>query len=109
MSLCNGKMEFNGEAGYFCGVEFHQFLIKEKDSNEIYKASKRRCKTMERRYCKPISSTPQAGGFDLIQPHALPSVLSARKPEERKEWQYEGSWGSCYQNFVNSTLSEIMS
>jgi hypothetical protein len=35
-----GKMQSNCDEGYFAGLENHLFLIKLKDSNEVYKVSR---------------------------------------------------------------------
>jgi uncharacterized membrane protein len=81
-------MQSNCDEGFFAGLENHLFLIKEKDQNEVYKVSKRRVRTMERNFCKSLGPTLKAAflGLDTVEPHALPSVLSAREKEERDEW-----------------------
>jgi hypothetical protein len=58
---------------FFAGLEGHLFLIKEKDSNEICKVSKRRVKTMEREFCRSRGSAAKA---NLCSSTHLNHVLS---------------------------------
>ena len=108
-----GKMQSNCEEGYFAGLENFLFLIKVKDSNEIYKVSKRRVKTMEREFCGSLGPAQKAITLDLdtVEPHALPSVLSAREKEERNQWfaapnemLETRNWRDCYMDFVNKNF-----
>ena len=41
-----------GEA-YFCGIENYQYLLKHKDTNEVFKISRRKVRPMEMQYTKP--------------------------------------------------------
>jgi hypothetical protein len=44
-------------------------------------------------------------GLDTVEPHALPSVFSAREKEEREEWIADSrDWRNCYQKYVNKNL-----
>ena len=109
----DGKMQSNCEEGYFAGLESYLFLIKVKDSNEIFKVSKRRVRTMERQFCKSLGPAmkdinrnyPQ---LDDVEPHALPSVLSAREKEEKNAWfaGYASNWRDLYLNFVNKNFCD---
>jgi hypothetical protein len=62
---------------------------------------------MEREFL-PITWTCYERGFsglDTVEPHALPSVLSAREKEEREEWIADSrDWRNCYQKYVNKNL-----
>ena len=87
-----GAKRWQGEVA---GLENHNFLIKEKDSNEIRKVSKRRVKTMERKFCRSLRSAAQSQGLGIIEPHAVPSVLSAREKEEKEQWVIEAKDCAC--------------
>jgi len=109
----DGKMQSNCEEGYFAGLESYLFLIKVKDSNEIFKVSKRRVRTMERQFCKSLGPAMKDINrnypkLDDVEPHALPSVLSAREKEEKNAWfaGYASNWRDLYLNFVNKNFCD---
>ena len=68
---------------------------------------------MERDFCGSLGPAQKAITLDLgtVEPHALPSVLSAREKEERNQWfaaQNEmletRNWRDCYMDFVNKNF-----
>ena len=75
-----------GEA-YFAGIENRVSIIcKAKDSNEVFKISRRKCKISQWDYAKPTPMLPPNHGLDDVTPMALPSVLTYRHlPEGEKD------------------------